>query len=344
MTEKTSKIRDWSELLKSISRVLWVLVVIVLLAGLGKMFIFKNSKEGAKSLQPVDKQVVEKVDWKKVNKEVATIMEEARKQAEKEAGAELDKWIAENMLRVDEHFLDWYFGYWTQQSLGLQALLSEVMHWVDDDSPSAAEKVTQVVQEEFSNRVIRPVIAQARLERIIDMTMSNYAATLQAKINKIPGKYQIKPAAWDRYIADISTLVGDVEANRQVSLSLKTIVGVAAGGTFIATKVFGPIIMKIAGKISTRLAAKQAAGMAAKTGGKVAARAGGKFVGTLIAIGIIIWDVWDHYNTKNKALPVLRENIRDYFQELKQSILYDPGYGVITIIYGLEKSMVKDYQ
>jgi hypothetical protein len=100
-----------------------------------------------------------------------------------------------------------------------------------------------------------------------------------------------------------------------------------------------PIISKIGAKISTKLAAKSAAKMAAKTGGKVAAKTGGKFLGTIIAVGIIIWDVWDHYATKKKAKPVLRQNIYDYLKEVKKSILYDPEYGIMTIIYQMEQGI-----
>jgi hypothetical protein len=103
-----------------------------------------------------------------------------------------------------------------------------------------------------------------------------------------------------------------------------------------------PLITKISAKISTRLAAKSAGKMAAKTGGKVAAKTGGKFLGAIIAVGIIIWDVWDHYATKKKAKPVLRKNIHDYLKEVKNSILHDPAYGIMTIIYQMEISISKD--
>lgn len=341
MSEPPSKLFGWSELLKSISKILWVIVVIILLAGLGKT-LFKPGKKAAKSGEPVKKPIVEKVDWSKVNKEVQKIVEHARQQAEKEASAKLDAWIEKNMERVDEDFLDWYFGYWTQQKLGLQALLSQVWHWVDSDSPTAAEKLTLVVQKEFSNRVIRPQIAQSKIENIAKETINNYADNVRKKITKIPEKYEIKEADWDRYINDISELVTSVQANRQVSLTLKTIVGVAAGGAFLTARALGPIITKIGAKISSKLAAKSAANMAAKTGGKVAAKTGGKFLGTIIAIGIIIWDVWDHYSTKKKAMPILRKNIYDYLKELKESILHDPEYGIITVIYQLELGISKN--
>jgi hypothetical protein len=344
MSEQPSRLHGWSELLKSISKILWVIVVIILLAGLGKTFIFKSAKKHVKPGEPVKKTVVEKVDWSKVNKEVRQIMEDARLQAETYASRELDNWIEGNMKRVDENFLEWYFGYWTQQKLGLQALLSEVWHWVDSDSPSAAEKITLVVQEEFSNRVIRPVISQSQIETIVDNTVNEYTEIIREKISKIPKKYEIKEADWDRYLGSISILITGIEANRAVPLSLKAVIaGVAAGG-IIAFQALKPIIIKIGSKVSARLAAKSAGALAAKTGSQVAAKTGGKFLGTIIAIGIIIWDVWDHYSTKRKAMPVLRRNIHDYLKEVKESILHDPEYGIITVIYQLEKGISKNFR
>jgi len=344
MSEQPSRLHGWSELLKSISKILWVIVVIILLAGLGKTFIFKSAKKQAKPDEPIKKTVVEKVDWSKVNKDVRQIMEEARLEAETFASGELDGWIKGNMKRVDEDFLDWYFGYWTQQKLGLQALLSEVWSWVDSDSPSAAEKITLVVQEEFSNRVIRPVISQTQIEEIVDKTVAEYTKTVREKISKIPGKYEIKEADWNRYLENISILITGIEANRAVPLSLKAIVAGAAAGSILAFQALKPFIIKIGSKISTKLAAKSAGAMAAKTGGQVAAKTGGKFLGTIIAVGIIIWDVWDHYSTKKKAMPVLRQNIHDYLKEVKKSILHDPEYGIITVIYQLEKGISKNFQ
>jgi hypothetical protein len=337
--KKSHRIYAWSDLLKAFSKFLWLIVIIIILGVLGKLFVFQSDKD-TKVSEPIKKPVVEKIDWSQVNKEIGNVMKEARKEAETLASAKLDQWIEKNMERVDNDFLDWYFGYWTQQKLGLQSLLAQVWHWVDSDSPTAAEKLTQVVQEEFTNRVIRPQIAQLELERIINETVSHYCTTLKGKLEQIPAEYKIERADWDRYISDISVMVKNVEANRTTPLSLKALVGVTAGGTILLANALRPIIIKIGSKISAKLAARTAGKMAAKTGGKVAAKTGGKFLGTIIAVGIIIWDVWDHYATKKKAMPVLRQNIYDYLKEVKQSILHDPSYGIMTILYGMEKSAV----
>ncbi|MCP4146307.1 MAG: hypothetical protein GY757_01025 [bacterium] len=80
----------------------------------------------------------------------------------------------------------------------------------------------------------------------------------------------------------------------------------------------------------------------AKTAGtKVAARAGGRFLGPIVAIGVIIWEFWDHYSNKKEALPRLRKNIADYFKEVKHLLLYDGKYGIMTIIYKMEMDMSK---
>ena len=336
--KKSERIHAWSNLLRSISKFLWVIVLIIVLAAVGKIFVFKSGKD-TKAVKPLKKPVVEKVDWTRVDKEIEKLMMEARLETEKLASERLDQWIDRNMARVDNDFLEWYFSYWTQQELGIKALLAQVWHWVDSDSPSAAEKVTQEVQEEFTNRVIRPQIAQMEIERMINEIVTYYTATLKGKLDGIPGEYNINPADWDRYISDIAVMVKNVEANRSTSLSFKALVGVTAGGAIVVVRALRPVITRIGAKISAKLAAKSAAKMAAKTGGKVAAKTGGKFLGTIIAIGIIIWDVWDHYATVKKAKPVLRKNIHDYLKEVKQSILHDPEYGIMTIIYHMEQDI-----
>ncbi len=336
---KSNRLFAWSDLLRSVSRVLWILVVLILVAGLGKMFLFKSSKDITPP-PPIEKPVVVEIDWAGVNNEVRDILKASRERSEKLAENKLSNWTGELMTRVDTDFLEWYFSYWTQQSIGIKGLLAQIWHWVDSDSPSAVEKITEDVQQEFSNRVLRPKIAQLELERMINEIMNDYSTFLSSKLESIPGKYKIKSVDWDRFLRDIAVITSNVSGDREISLTLKTLVGAGAGGALVLFRSLKPVFTKIGSKISAKLSTKAAAGLATKTGGKVAMRAGGKFVGTLIAVGIIIWDVWDHHNTKKKAMPVLRKNIEDYFSELKMSILFDPEYGIMTIIYGMEKNIV----
>ena len=336
---KSRRIQAWSGFLHSLSRFLWLVVIVIVLVVLGKLFLFKGGDKGAPEIKPVKKTVVKKVQWEKINRDIARTMKEVRLEIEILASEKLDGWIGNQMKRVDEDFLPWYFSYWTQQKIGLKSLLYQVLNWVDSDNPPPAERITSDVQEEFANRVLRPQIAQMEVERIINEAISRYSSLLNEEFQKIPQQYNIRRADWERYLGDIAIMVKNVEANRRTSLSLKAIAGVTAGGMVLMLRSVRPVITKIAGNVSARMATKAASRMATKTGGQVAAGMGGRFVGTLIAVGIIIWDVWDHYQTRKKALPVLRKNIGDYFQEVKQSILNDPDHGIMTVIYDLETRM-----
>ena len=41
---------------------------------------------------------------------------------------------------------------------------------------------------------------------------------------------------------------------------------------------------------------------------------------------------------------MLRQNIKDYLSEVKNSILHDPEYGIMTIIYGMESGIAEQFK
>lgn len=338
---KSGRIRSWSDLLKSISRLLWVIVIIILLASLGKMFLPKSEK-GPKTFEPHKVNINEPIDWSQVNKAVADALKAAREETENLASEKLDQWINEKMKRVDNVFLEWYFGFWTQQWIGLKAIWYKGKEWIFSNSKSAAEEITGMVQEKFTTSVIVPQTSQKQIERIISEVMNHYARALKGKLDNIPMQYEINPADWNLYIREISEITTTVDADRSVPLSLKVIFGAGVGVSLRLISSLKPVIKKIVAKISTKLAAKKAASIAIKKGGQVAARFGGRFLGPIVAIGIIIWDIWDHRNNVKVAKPKLRQSILDYFKEVKHLLLNDDRYGIMTIIYRMEQRILEN--
>jgi hypothetical protein len=84
--------------------------------------------------------------------------------------------------------------------------------------------------------------------------------------------------------------------------------------------------------------------MAAKTGGMVAGQLGAQLLDPIVAVGIVIWDVWDYKHTIKIDRPVLREAILDYLREVKASLLNNPENGVMASIYQLEGGILKSVQ
>ena len=321
-----------------IRTLIWLAVVIIILATAGK-FLWKRQQPQHDKPQNAPVPVAQ-TDWSQVDHEIVEALKQAHQAAETSAQAKLDAWTDSLMKRVDNDFLEWYFSYWTQQVLGLKAMWYWTAHELAINKPGLAEQITQDVQEQFAQRVLRPEIAQLELERISHEVLQVYVDNLTTKLAAIPTKYKIPQTDWERYLSDIAVMTSRTEGNREVSLTLKTVVASGVTGGAVLAKAMAPALKEIGGKVMAKLAGKAAGEVAAKTGGKVAAKVGGKMLGEIVGIGIIIWDVWDHYQTKKVDRPILRQNIADYFTEVKQHLLHEPDSGIITVIDTIEHNIV----
>jgi hypothetical protein len=348
-TEKTNRIQAWSQFIQSITPFIWVAVIlIVIIPLLGRGFIAGSL---LKSPEPhVQTSHVVTIDrtllnQNEVDRAISSAIGTARTQAESFASEQLDEWVDELMNRVDASFLDWYFNYFNQKKLEFSTpfiwLSSAVVRWIDTKNPSPGQKVaenlTQEFQTEFAKRVLRPKIAQLELERITRDTINLYVSELGNNLSTIQSNYKIPQGQWERYLGDIAITISDTEGNIS-NLSLKVLVG---GSTYLLAKAMIPAVTKIGSKVAVSFAGKATAKMAAKTGGAVATKIGAEFLDPIVAVGIIIWDLWDYQNTVKVSRPILREAIQDYLKEVKASLLDNPEDGIMAAIYQLESGILK---
>lgn len=344
---KTNRLLALSHFIKSVTPFIWaavILIVIIPLVGKGligsslsKPSNLSHSKTGDRVVVVVNKR---KPDLRKIDQSIVAATKNARTIAENFAARELDAWVDELMARVDGSFLDWYFNYFNQKKMEFSApfiwLSSAVTHWINTNSPPPGQKVaenfTEDFQREFANRVLIPKAAQLKLEGLTHETVDLYVSELSSNIDKIQSSYQIPQGQWERYLSDIAFTIngsGGIISN----LSLKVLTG---GSSYLFTKAMIPVVGKVGSKLTTSLAGKGAAKMAAKTGGAVAAKVGAQFLDPIVAVGIIIWDVWDYHHTVEVSKPALREALLTYLKELKTSLLKNPENGIMTAIKQVE--------
>ncbi|WP_228060530.1 MULTISPECIES: hypothetical protein [unclassified Coleofasciculus] len=348
--EKTNRIQALSELLKSVIPFVWVAVILIVIIPLiGRGFIGKSMTADLETSSNKTSKIVviEKTlpDSTQIDQAIATAITDAHTQAEHLASERLDEWVDGLMTRVDSSFLNWYFDYFNQKKLEFTTpfiwLSSAAAHWINTTNPPpsqvVAEKVTEDFQTEFAKRVLRPKIAQLELERITRDTINLYVAELGKNISRIQSSYKIPQGQWERYLEDIAITIADTEGNIS-NLSLKVLVG---GSTYLFAKAMIPVAAKIGSKVAVSFAGKSAAKMAAKTGGTVAGKLGAQFLDPIVAVGIIIWDVWDYQHTVKVERPILQEAIRDYLQEVKASLLDNPENGIMAAIDQLEGGILK---
>lgn len=346
--EKSSRITAWSRLVRSFSLLIWSLIGFIILAYGGYyLFVQKAGPDGkAAAVRTAPKQASLPPIHAELDRAVARALESARVEARKYAESQLDQWDSELRHRVDADFLNWYFGYWNTQVRGAKALIDGIANWIDSDLPSAQEKLTEEFQRQFTVRVLQPKTSQLQLERIQRETLVKFLSHFGKALDEIPKKYNIAAPDWEKYINDVSEQSALVEGGRHVSITLKTIYAASAGGSLmLASKVLasfkGGISSGVAGKMAGKMTGKVGAKIAAKTGGKVAAKLGGEFLGPIVGIGIIGWDVWDHYSTVKDNRPILRDNIFRFLDEMKLAVLDDPANGVMSPVYQTEERLKK---
>jgi len=340
-TEKTERIRAWSEFADNtghlLSKSLWIVLIILVLASLGRYIPRREQTPTHPSQQ--SKPVLHQPDWAHIDREIVAAVEKSRAASEEFASRALDAWTATLMDRVDKEFLDWYFGYWHQQILGLKGLYYNTTHVVGIDSRTAADHITEAVQEQFARQVLRPEIAQKELENLTRDIVSHYVAGLQNDLRALASRYRIPQADWEAHLDAIAAMTAHTEGGRDVALSLKALTTSSAAGMVVVGKALTPTLQALGSKVSTRLAGRAATQMATATGEKIAAKAGGRLFGPIVGIGIIIWDIWDHQATAAANKPMLRRNIHDYVQQVRKQLLYDTESGVMSVVYELEKNI-----
>ncbi len=338
-----SMINAISNLIGSLGRLAWGAVGVVIAAWIGKYLFLSNPGTGTpEKKQPIT--IAKPIPWDRVNADVRQALTTAHTKAQRYAESELETWSRDLVARIDDDFLPWYFGYWHQQWFGLEAL----WYWTLDRlwyvKPSMVETLTEQIQQEFANRVLRPKISEMQMERILQGTVSVFVSDLQSSLSEIPSKYSVPQMQWNRYLEGIAVTTQTVHGNREVPLTLKVLVAgtgaTASKASAILIKALKPVVGKIESKIAAKGAGKAASKLAAKTGGKVAAKVGGKFLGLFIGVGVLVWDVWDHYKTKAEQQPVLRQNLVDFLAEVREDLLHNPESGIMSVIASIESGVV----
>jgi hypothetical protein len=109
-------------------------------------------------------------------------------------------------------------------------------------------------------------------------------------------------------------------------LSLKVLAG---GSAYVAAKpLIALSLAKLGSKVSAKFASVAAGKVAAKTGGAVAAQFGTQLIDPIVAVRILLWDIWDYSNTVAEDRPRLRQVLLEYLQTVKQSLLTSQDTGV----------------
>ena len=111
-SDKTNRLLAWSDLIKSVSKFIWIGVVIIIVLQLVGGFAL-NSIKGKAHDENGAKVVTVTIPEKQsqISADVAAVLGKALVSARSSASKNLEQWQNEVMGRVDHPFLDWYYIY-----------------------------------------------------------------------------------------------------------------------------------------------------------------------------------------------------------------------------------------
>ena len=339
-SEKTERLKVITQFIKTVTPMIWTVVIIVVIIPLLGNFLISKSLTNTATTAIV---VAPPHDFSKVNQDIKNAIQTAHTTAETFASKELDKWETEVIARVDNSFLDWYFDYFNQKKMEFTVpfnfVKSAVLNRFDMTAASRAvsEKLTEDFQREFANRVLLPKNAQLKFQLITQDTANLYIAEVSKNVKVVQNNYNIPQVQWDKYLNDIASTISD--KGNISNLSLKVLVG--GSGYLLAKPLILGVATKVGSKVTAKVASKAAAKVATKTGGTVASQLGVGLIDPIVGIGIIIWDLWDYNHTVTVERPILREHIVEYLKDVKKSLLTHPETGIMAAIYQLESGILK---
>ncbi|MDZ4872380.1 MAG: hypothetical protein CLLPBCKN_001768 [Chroococcidiopsis cubana SAG 39.79] len=338
-SEKTDRLRAWSDLIKSASKFIWIGVVIVIVLQLWGGFAVSNIKKhdggSSKAITvtiPQDKQL-------SISNDIAAAIGKAYASAESSVEKNLDRWQSDVMERVDHPFLDWYYNYFTQLGIGVEAI------WVNITTPSneaKAEKLIGGFQKEFTKQVLQPPLMQLEMERFTREAIDTYVSEANSGLVGVQSSYEIPQPVWEKFLEGLGGTVYNTGSKEQ-DLPLRAL---SRGTGYVATtammqavgaigtkKVVTATASKVASKAATKIATKTAGKVLAEGGGMTAGLVGLDLINPIAGLGVLAWDIWDHYHTVKVERPIMRENLEKYLSEVKDSLLNDKENGVLSSIH-----------
>ncbi len=298
-------------------------------------------------------------DWFQINKHLIDAIRTAHDSTQEFAASELDDWVNELMRKVDDKFLNWYFSYGNQKAQEFGIPLTWLALKVDDafkllrkedeKDLTAKEILQRRAMEDFSEKFNELVIdeaSQESLEKLIANVGIYYSSEIGKSFAEVKKLYKIPDVEWESYSNRMASLIYDTGNSQAEILITKLIIKlfaittIGAAGKAALVVALDAVGKALVAKISTGVAGKalvfvlgKVAG--AKTGTIVAASSSIILL-PIMAAGIAIWDVWDYKKMVKESQPVLHQNILDYFNEVKLSILDSPENSIMAAIEEVE--------
>lgn len=287
------------------------------------------------------------IEWSKVDQSLIEAVRDAHDITAEFAASELDNWVNSLMEKVDEKFLNWYFSYINQKAMEFGVpfvwLLYAGNYQFNFFRPEAQKmpppnqliklRMIRDFENKFNKLVLDPSEAQIALHRLTERIIQSYSSAIGTKFALVKNLYKIPDKDWERHVSDLATVTYDTGTSRS-SFASDSI------ADSLMSELIAVTTATVGSKVALNVANKAATKIAGKVAGAAVTKIGAQILDPILGIGILIWDTWDYDRMVKESRPILRQNILDYLNEVKISILYSPENSIVAAIEEVEGNLI----
>lgn len=275
--------------------------------------------------------------WREIREEIWTASTLAGSEANFFARQAMQEWMGRVRERIDEDFVPWYSGYWTQQWIGLKAGWYEINR--ADDDESVEKYLTDYLREQFSEIVLMPAGAEADPRTITKQAADLYVRLLSMQLRCLPEMHAATPRSLLQRLDTIPliALPGTTTGNATLSQVFESnnLDGTPAYDALI-TQASSLTSLELLSPADERLQVvteqtveRLLAELPVRAGGGVAATVIGEALGLFVSAGVAAWSANRHDQQKPAIESQLKEVLEAGLNDVWKILMEDPDLGVL---------------
>jgi len=142
--------------------------------------------------------------WQRVDADISSASATARHEAEACARVAMDEWRWRVRQLIEETFIPWYSGYWTQQWVSVRLAWYNMQS--GEGEPDPEERLVRYLQAQFYEQVLEPVSAYVDPDTVMEQATEAYLRELRMRVERLPPGYRIPPEAFRQHLDTIPAI------------------------------------------------------------------------------------------------------------------------------------------
>jgi len=285
--------------------------------------------------------------WQAIKEEIWIASTLAQTEAEIYARQAMREWMGRVRARIDNDFVPWYSGYWTQQWIGLKAVWYELNR--EEAEAQVEQYLAKYLTERFYDLVLEPAGVESNPQTITEQAAALYVRLLSTQLQCIPRTYLVPPQSLQTKLHQISliALPGSAPARATLSQVFESddLAGTPAYDALVArsnsveTPQRGSPDQERLAAVAEDAVARLFAELPVRAGGGAAAAVAGEALGLFISLGVAAWSAVAHDQEKAAIESRLRQALDAGLEDMWHTLMEDPELGVLFPVRHMDRQI-----